>query len=91
MSYMSDAIAHESDHVIGVKYESDDKILRLRCSKSRFGGEFDIDVKFHPNIGLIKETTEPKGSWTNGTAEIETTEPGGDLPPVSATAEKDNE
>lgn len=83
-SYMSDAITHESDHVIGVRFDAEDKLLRLRCSKSRFGGEFDVDVEFHPNIGLFKETSQPKGGWFNG-SEPNRGEPGEDLPPVSPT------
>jgi len=65
-SYMSDAIIHESDHVIGVKYDPDDHLLYLNCSKSRFGGEFDISCNCHPNIGLIEETSQPQVDWRNG-------------------------
>jgi hypothetical protein len=65
-SYMSDALIHESDHVIGTKFDAEDHRLYMRCSKSRFGGEFEIESKFYPNIGLIKELTEPKGDWLNG-------------------------
>jgi replicative DNA helicase len=80
-SYMSDALIHESDHVVGVRFDAEEKLLLLKCSKSRFGGEFDIEVKFHPNIGLIKELTEPKGSWLNGgNSDGKDDEPGKDLP-----------
>lgn len=55
-SFGSDALAQESDHVIGVKHDSDDKTLTLRCSKSRFGkNKFTAVIDFHPNTGFWRE------------------------------------
>lgn len=90
-SYMSDAMIHESDHVIGVRYDAEDHILRMRCSKSRFGGEFDIDVRCYPNIGMMKETTEPKGDWYNGGQPGTEDTPGDDLPEVRTGDEQKDE
>jgi replicative DNA helicase len=56
-SFGSDAPVQEADHVLGVKYFSEEHRLILRCTKHRFGGDFRIEVKFHPNIGVMEDVT----------------------------------
>jgi len=59
-SFGSDALAKESDHVIGVKYDPDDRELILRCSKSRFGlSKFRVHMECHPNTGFFHEVNIP--------------------------------
>lgn len=65
-SFNSDVPIQEADHVIGVKNISDEKRMIVRCSKSRFGQDFRFEMKFYPNTGVMKETSEPSGSYTNG-------------------------
>lgn len=65
-SFGSDAPVHEADHVVGVKYFSDERKLILRCSKSRFGEDFRVDVTFHPNIGIMEDITPIRGDYFNG-------------------------
>jgi hypothetical protein len=65
-SFGSDAPVHEADHVIGVKYFNTERKLILRCSKSRFGDDFRVDVRFHPNIGIMEDITPIRGSYFNG-------------------------
>lgn len=55
-SFGSDALAQESDHVIGVKHDAEERTLTLRCTKSRFGKpRFNAIIDFHPNTGLFQE------------------------------------
>jgi hypothetical protein len=55
-SFGSDALAQESDHVIGVKHDAEEKTLTLRCTKSRFGKpRFNSIIEFHPNSGIFQE------------------------------------
>lgn len=55
-SFGSDALAQESDHVIGVKHDEDERTLTLRCTKSRFGKKkFNAIIDFHPNTGFFSE------------------------------------
>jgi len=68
-SFGSDAPVHEADHVIGVKYFSEERKLILRCTKSRFGDDFRVDVRFHPNIGIMEDITPIRGSYFNGRSE----------------------
>jgi hypothetical protein len=65
-SFGSDAPVQEGDHVIGVKYFEQEKKLVLRCTKSRFGGKFRVDVNFRPNIGVMEDVTPVVGSYFNG-------------------------
>jgi RecA/RadA recombinase len=62
-SFGSDAPAQEGDHVIGVKYFEEENKLILRCTKSRFGGKFRVDVNFRPNIGLMEDVTTIRGNY----------------------------
>jgi replicative DNA helicase len=68
-SFNSDVPIQEADHVIGVKNMSEEKRMILRCSKSRFGQDFRFELKFYPNTGVMKEVTEPTGSYMNGADE----------------------
>lgn len=65
-SFASDVPIQEADHVIGVKNMSEEHRMIVRCSKSRFGEDFRFELKFWPNTGLMVETTQPSGSYYNG-------------------------
>jgi len=65
-SFGSDAPAQESDYVLGVKHFSDEHMMKLDCSKSRFGESFKFKVKFWPNIGKMEDITIIKGEFDNG-------------------------
>lgn len=55
-SFGSDALAQESDHVIGVRHDAEDRVITWRCSKSRFGvGKFVATIECHPNTGFFQE------------------------------------
>lgn len=54
-SYGSDVPVQEADYVIGVKYDPDDEMLYLKCSKSRFGKAFKLEVRLNPNTGFMQE------------------------------------
>lgn len=59
-SFGSDALAKEADHIIGVKYDPEDRELILRCTKSRFGvNKFKAHIDFHPNTGFWAEVNIP--------------------------------
>jgi hypothetical protein len=70
-SYNSDVPVQEGDHVIGVKHISEERIMKMRCSKSRFGQEFHFECNFNPNTGIMRELTEPRGDYYNGTEDVE--------------------
>jgi replicative DNA helicase len=65
-SFNSDVPVQEADHVIGVKNKSDENLLLCRCSKSRFGADFRFESQFYPNTGVLRELTQPEGSYYNG-------------------------
>jgi len=65
-SFGTDALAHEADHVIGIQHFEEEKKLVYRCTKSRFGGNFRVDVAFHPNIGKMEDVTPIRGDYFNG-------------------------
>lgn len=65
-SFGSDAPVQEADTVIGVKHFSDERMMRLRCSKNRYGDPFNFDMAFHPNIGKMIDVTPIKGDYFNG-------------------------
>jgi hypothetical protein len=54
-SFGSDAPAQKADHVIGLRHESERRLLHLRCTKSRFGGNFRVVLDFRPNEGIMQE------------------------------------
>ena len=65
-SFGTDSLAQEADHVIGVQHFDDEHKLVYRCSKSRFGGNFRVDVAFWPNIGKMEDVTPIKSDYFNG-------------------------
>jgi hypothetical protein len=65
-SFGSDAPAQEGDHVVGVKHVEDENLLMLRCTKNRFGGNFRVECKFHPNVGIVEDMTPLRGNYMNG-------------------------
>lgn len=65
-SFGGDSPVQEADHVIGVKFISEEKKLILRCTKNRHGQDFRVDVKFMPNIGLIEDVSFKDFSYYNG-------------------------
>jgi hypothetical protein len=70
-SFGTDSLAHEADHVIGVKHFQEERRLVLRCTKSRFGGAFRVDVNFHPNIGRMEDVTKIQGDYFNGHEDVD--------------------
>ena len=54
-SYGSDVPVQRAGTVVGVKYDEEDEILRIRCSKSRFGKAFRLQVRLNPNTGEMME------------------------------------
>jgi replicative DNA helicase len=65
-SFGTDALAHEADHVIGIQHFEEERKLVYRCTKSRFGGNFRVDVAFFPNIGKMQDITPIRGDYFNG-------------------------
>lgn len=65
-SFNSDVPVQEADHVIGVKNLSQERRMICRCSKSRFGHDFRFEMVFHPNTGVLQETSAPTGDYLNG-------------------------
>jgi hypothetical protein len=65
-SFGSDAPVQEADTVIGVRHFSDERLMKLRCSKNRYGDPFNFDMAFYPNVGKMDDITEIKGDYWNG-------------------------
>jgi replicative DNA helicase len=65
-SFNSDQPVQEADHVIGIKHESESRTLVLRCSKSRFGATFRTDLRFLPDVGVMKEIETRERHFDNG-------------------------
>lgn len=65
-SFGSDAPVQEADTVIGVRHFSDERLMKLRCSKNRYGDPFNFDISFWPNVGKMIDVTEIKGNYLNG-------------------------
>lgn len=65
-SYGADAPIHEADAVIGVKNFSSENLMKVNCSKNRFGADFKFDISFFPNIGKMIEVTKPNTKHYNG-------------------------
>lgn len=59
-SFGSDAPVQEADYVFGVKHISEERKLVLRCTKSRWGEDFRVDVKFVPNVGVFDDVSKFK-------------------------------
>jgi replicative DNA helicase len=65
-SYGSDAPAHEGEVVLGVKHYSEERTLKVNCSKNRHGETFKFTMAFFPNIGRMADVTPIKGDYLNG-------------------------
>lgn len=65
-SFGSDSPVQEGDHVVGVKNIEEERRLILRCTKNRFGGNFRVECKFHPNIGILEDVTPIRGDYFKG-------------------------
>jgi replicative DNA helicase len=64
-SFGSDAPVQEADTVIGVKHFSEERMMRLACTKNRYGDTFRFDVAFWPNIGRMEDVTPITGDYFN--------------------------
>ncbi len=57
-SFNTDVPVQQADHVIGLKFFSEQHRMLCRCSKSRFGqNAFRFELDFRPNTGMIKPIT----------------------------------
>ena len=56
-SYGSDAPVQEADTVIGVRHYSEDRVLKFKCSKNRYGERFNFAARFEPNVGICQDVT----------------------------------
>lgn len=65
-SFGSKSKVHLADYVLGIKHLSEENLLKVRSSKSRFGAGFRYDLAFYANTGVIKELTPLIGSYYNG-------------------------
>ena len=65
-SYGADSPVHVADVVMGVKHFSEERILKIFCSKNRYGEPFKASVKFHPNIGVLDDITPARAGFENG-------------------------
>jgi replicative DNA helicase len=65
-SYGADAPVQEADAVIGVRNFSDENLMKVNCSKNRFGNNFRFEISFWPNIGKMVEVTKPHNPYKNG-------------------------
>lgn len=65
-SFNGDSPVQEADHVIGVKFITEENKLILRCTKNRFGQDFRVDCKFVPNIGLLEDLSLGNYDYYNG-------------------------
>lgn len=61
--YGSKALNHLSDYVVGVKHISDERRMKVRCSKSRFGQPFRYECFFDANTGVTKYEDAPAGNY----------------------------
>jgi replicative DNA helicase len=65
-SYGSDTPVQEADVVIGVKHISEERTLRMRCTKNRYGERFAFKAQFHPNLGILKDVTPLRDEYNRG-------------------------
>ena len=65
-SFGSDAPAQEADTVIGVKHFSDERLMKVNCTKNRYGESFKFEIAFWPNVGKMDDITPVKGDYANG-------------------------
>lgn len=65
-SFASDAPVQEADVVMGVKHFSEERLMKVNCSKNRHGEPFKFQMAFFPNIGRMEDITPIKGDYLNG-------------------------
>lgn len=65
-SFGADAPVQEADCVFGVKHHSEERIMKVNCSKNRHGEQFKFTMKFHPNIGIMEDVTPISNDYFNG-------------------------
>jgi replicative DNA helicase len=65
-SFGADAPVQEADCVIGLKHYSEERCMKLNCSKNRHGEPFKFTVSFHPNIGRMEDVTPISTDYFNG-------------------------
>jgi hypothetical protein len=49
-----------------VRHFSDDRILKLNCTKNRYGERFRFSAKFIPNFGLLEDITPINDEYARG-------------------------
>jgi len=64
-SFGTDAPVQEGDTVVGVKHYSEERLMKLKCSKNRHGEDFTFSVNFVPNIGVMQDDA-PRSYSENG-------------------------
>lgn len=65
-SFASDAPAQEADVVIGVKHFSEERLMKVNCSKNRHGEPFKFQMDFWPNTGKMVDVTPIKSDYFRG-------------------------
>lgn len=65
-SFGSDTPVQEADVVIGVRHFSEDRILKFRCSKNRYGDRFGFKARFVPNQGILEDVTPINDEYARG-------------------------
>jgi len=65
-SFGSDTPVQEADVVIGVRHFSEERILKFRCSKNRYGDRFSFKAKFVPNWGVLEDVTPLNDEFARG-------------------------
>lgn len=65
-SFGSDTPVQEADAVIGVKHYSEERLLKFRCSKNRYGERFSFSAQFIPNRGIINDVTPLRADHARG-------------------------
>jgi len=65
-SYGSDTPVQEADSVIGVRHFSDERILKFKCTKNRYGERFNFTAKFIPNVGILEDITPMNDEYARG-------------------------
>lgn len=65
-SFNSDVPIQNASHVIGVKHVESERRMILRCTKSRFGADFRVELDFHANTGVMRERDKPSTNYYNG-------------------------
>jgi replicative DNA helicase len=65
-SFGSDTPVQEADAVIGVRHFSEERTLKYRCSKNRYGERFSFTAKFLPNFGVLEDVTPINDEYARG-------------------------